>query len=217
MPIALFVLCLSSLAGAQNANQQTPARNGGDFSNGDFSNNAQPLNKVPPGVILVKGAWSSASDSSTPVPEGGKLENSVFTNQYFGITYPFPVDWEEKYEGPPPSDTGRYVLAQLSPTDKFKGPARGTILITAEDMFFTPLPAKNALELVNFSRRHLQADYQVEMPPTTTRIAQRPFTFFAYWSPIAQLHWYVLATEIRCHAVNIILSSRDTKLLENLT
>jgi hypothetical protein len=84
-------------------------------------------------------------------------------------------------------------------------------------MFFTPLPAANALELVNYSKDKLQADYKVEMPPTPTRIADRPFTFFAYWSPVAQLHWYVLATEIRCHAVNIVLTSRDTKLLESLT
>jgi len=62
----------------------------------------------------------------------------------------------------------------------------------------------------------LQADYKVEMPPTPTNIAGRSFTFFAYWSPVAELHWYILATEIRCHAVEIVLSSRDTKLLEGL-
>jgi hypothetical protein len=83
-------------------------------------------------------------------------------------------------------------------------------------MFFTPLPAANSLELVNYSKDHLQADYKVEMPPTPTKIADRPFTFFAYWSPAAELHWYVLSTEIRCHAVDIVLTSRDTKLLENL-
>jgi hypothetical protein len=54
------------------------------------------------------------------------------------------------------------------------------------------------------------------MPPTPTRIAGRPFTFFAYWSPVAELHWYVAATEIRCHAVEIVLTSRDTKLLASL-
>jgi hypothetical protein len=83
-------------------------------------------------------------------------------------------------------------------------------------MFFTPLPASNALELVNFSKNNLQADYKVEMSPTPTKIADRPFTFFAYWSPIAQLHWYILATEVRCHALEIVMTSRDTKLLENL-
>jgi hypothetical protein len=212
--LCVFTLGVLSvvLAAAQSATPQAAPKNGGDFSN-----NVQPLNKVPEGVILVRGAWSSASDTTTPVPEGGTISNHVFTNQYFGMTYPLPTDWDETYKGPPPSDSGRYVLAELGPTASFRGPARGTILITAQDMFFTPMPAKNALELVNFSKRHLQADYQVEMPPTTTKIADRTFTFFAYWSPIAEMHWYLLTTEIRCHAIEIILTSRDIKLLENLT
>jgi hypothetical protein len=131
------------------------------------------------------------------------------------MTYALPPEWEEKYKGPPPSDSGRYVLAQLRPNDTFKG-ARATMLVTAQDMFFNPLPGSNALDLINYSKDHLQADYKVEMPPTPTQIAGRPFTFFAYWSPVAELHWYVMATEIRCHTVEIILSSRDTKFLENL-
>ena len=134
----------------------------------------------------------------------------------FGMTYPLPTDWTEKYKGPPPSDSGRYVLAQIRPADTFKGPARGSILITAEDMFFTTLPAANALELINYEKNNLQADYKLELPPTQTKIAGRSFTFFAYWSPVAELHWYVLATQIRCHAVEMVLTSRDTKLLESL-
>jgi hypothetical protein len=183
---------------------------------GDFSDNVQSGTKVPAGVLLVKGAWSSANDSVTPLPEGSNITNSVLSNQYFGMSYVLPPDWTEKYEGPPPSDSGRYVLAQLSPAATFKGPARGTILITAQDMFFTPLPTANALDLINYSKDNLQAGYKVEMKPTQTRIAGRPFTFFAYWSPVAELHWYVAATEIRCHAVELVLTSRDTKLLESL-
>jgi hypothetical protein len=171
---------------------------------------------VPEGVILVKGAWPSASDSVTPVPEGGSVINSVFRNQYFGLTYVLPKDWTQKYEGPPPSDSGRYVLAQLRPEDGYKGSSRGSVLITAQDMFFTPLPASNALQLVNYTKDNLQDDYKVELPPTPTKIAGHPFIFFAYWSPVAELHWYVLATEIRCHAVEVVLTSRDTKLLESL-
>jgi|HubBroStandDraft_6_1064221.scaffolds.fasta_scaffold00162_21 hypothetical protein len=209
--LAALTVSVSLLAWGQNAKTQNAPRNGGDFSD-----NAQPMTKVPTGVILVKGAWSSASDSVTPLPEGGDVTNNVFNDQYFGLSYALPRDWEEKYKGPPPSDSGRYVLLQLRPSDTFKGPARGTILVTAQDMFFNPLPAANALELINYSKDHLQADYQVEMPPTPTKIAGRPFTFFAYWSPVAQLHWYLLATEIRCHSVELVLTSRDTKLLENL-
>jgi len=212
VPFALVLAVSTSLlAGGQNSKPQTPSRNGGDFSN-----TVVPGGALPKGVILVKGAWSSTSDSVTPVPEGGNVANNVFSDPYFGMTYPVPPDWAEKYKGPPPSDSGRYVLAALNPIATFKGPARGTILITAQDMFFTPLPAANSLELVNYSKDHLQADYKVEMPPTPTKIADRPFTFFAYWSPAAELHWYVLSTEIRCHAVDIVLTSRDTKLLENL-
>lgn len=183
---------------------------------GDFSNNVQPGNRVPSGVILVKGAWSSASDTTTPVPEGGSVANRTFTDPYFGMSYALPADWTEKYKGPPPSETGRYVIAQLGPSESYKGSSRGLILITAQDMFFNPLPASSAMELVNYSKNHLQADYKVELPPAQTTVAGRPFTFFAYWSPIAELHWYVLTTEIRCHALQIVMSSRDTKLLENL-
>ncbi len=202
---------LSLLAWGQGARPQNPPQNGGDFSN-----NMQPVVKVPTGVILVKGAWSSANDSVTPVPEGGSVITNVFRDQYFGLTYALPKDWTEKYKGPPPSESGRYVLAQIGPADSFKGPARGSILITAEDLFFTPLPATNALNLINYTKDNLQADYKVELPPSPTKIAGRSFTFFAYWSPVAELHWYVLATEIRCHAVEVVLTSRDTKLLESL-
>ena len=187
-------------------------------SGGDFSTNAHPTEeqKVPQGTIIVKGAWSSASDSVTPVPEGANVTDGVFNAPYFGITYALPKDWWEKHKGPPPSDSGRYVLSLLTPAPTFKGAARGTILITAEDLFFTPLPASNALEVVNFTKNHLQADYQLELKPTQTTIGGRPFTFFSYWSPVAEIHWYVLATEIRCHTVQVVMSSRDTKLLENL-
>ena len=165
---------------------------------------------------MVKGAWSSASDSVTPLPEGGIVTDNIFRNQYFGLTYVLPKDWTEKYKGPPPSDSGRYVLAQIEPTDTYKGLTRGSILITAQDMFFSSLPVSNALELINYTKDNLQADYRVELPPTELKIAGRSFRFFAYESPVAELHWYVVATEIRCHTVEIVLTSRNTKLLESL-
>jgi hypothetical protein len=170
----------------------------------------------PEPEILVRGAWSSASDSTTPVPEGGSVTNNVFRDQYFGMTYTLPLGWTEEYDGPPPSDNGRYVLAEITPADTHKEPIPGSILITAEDMFFTPLPASNALELTSYMKDHLQADYKVELPLGTIKIASHTFHYFGYMSPVAQLHWYVAATEIRCHAVEIVLTSRDTKLLEGL-
>ena len=172
--------------------------------------------KVPSGVILVKGAWSSASDTATPVPEGGSVAHNVFRNDYFGMTYPLPAGWTEKYQGPPPSDTGRYVLAQLAGEDASKVHSPGSILITAQDMFFTPEPVSDAAGLIDSRKDHLPADYNVETLPTRTRIADRFFTWFAYWSPVAQLHWYVYATQVRCHALQIVMTSRDTNLLQSL-
>jgi hypothetical protein len=184
-------------------------------SAGDSSTNPQAI-KVPAGVILVKGAWSSASDSVTPLPEGGTLANSVYSNQYFGLTYKLPPDWTEKYSAPPPSDSGYYVLAQLRPADTFKGTSRGSILIAAQDMFFTLTPAKNALELTNYTKDHLIPEYKVQQPPTELRMANHSFVRFDYGSPVAELHWRVLATQIRCHVVQFIFTSRDTELAEQL-
>jgi hypothetical protein len=191
---------------------QDSSKTGGVSVSGD----AQHMTKVPTGVILVKGAWSSASDSVTPLPEDGNVIGNVFDDRYFGITWTLPPDWTEKYKGPPPSDTGRYVLAEIVPSDTFKGAARGSVLITADDMFFTPLPATNSMEFINFTKDHLQDVYKVERAPKQITIGGRSFAYFAYWSPAAELHWYVLATQIRCHTVEVVLSSSDTKLLDEL-
>jgi hypothetical protein len=174
------------------------------------------VSAVPRNVILVKGAWSSVSGSTTSVPEGGTLARNVYRNRYFGVAYPLPPDWIEKYSGPPPSDSGRYVLALLQRPDGYIGDARGNILISAQDMFFVPLSADNALQLVAYSKEHLQADYKLEAKPERMEIAGRDFAGLAYWSPIAALHWYVLATEIRCHTVKFVFMNRDPETLANM-
>ena len=209
-------------APAQNTPIQLDSpRNGGDFST---VTHPKPEEIVPKDTIIVKGAWSSASDSTTPLPESAALTNSVFTDQYFGITYPLPSGWFQKFGPPPPSDSGRYVLAQLGRSGSFElgqsdssnGENTGSIMFTAQDMFFTPLPVANARQLVNYSKNHLPEYYQVELKPTQTTIGGQSFTFFAYWSPDAELHWYVLATQIRCHTVEIVLMSRNPKTLQEL-
>jgi hypothetical protein len=184
-------------------------------SGGDFSSNPE-AKKLPTETILVKGAWSGASDSTIPLPEGGRVFNNIYTNAYFGLTYPLSPDWTEKYSGPPPSDSGYYVLAQIRPADASVGTSRGSILIAAQDLFFTLTPATNAFELVNYTKDHLIADYKVEHPPTPVTVANHSFVRFDYVSPIAELHWHVLATQIRCHLVQFVFTSRDTELVESL-
>ena len=203
--LVLLALSMSLLPLARSAPQ----------SGGDFSNNPE-AKKLPTGVLLVKGAWSSASDSVTPLPEGGRVAKNVYSNPYFGLTYALSSDWTEKYTGPPPSDSGYYVLAQIRPADTFKGTIRGSILIAAQDLFFTFTPARNALELINHNKDKLNAEYTVEQPPTLVTTASHSFVRFDYGSSVAELHWHVLATQIRCHMVQFVFTSRDIKLMEAL-
>ena len=70
----LVGVSLAALWLGQSAWPQNTTQNGGDFSS-----NTHPATKVPEGVILVKGAWSSASDSVTPVPEGGSDFQQCFS------------------------------------------------------------------------------------------------------------------------------------------
>jgi hypothetical protein len=209
--LAVVVWAAASLAYSQIAVPQAAPQGGGDFSG-----NLHPKTKIPEGVILVKGAWASASDSTTPLPETGSVSGNVYSNQYFRLTYNLSPDWTQKYTGPPPSDSGSYVLAYLRPADTSKGTGRGSIMIAAQDLFFSMTPAANALELINYTKDHLQSDYQVERAPTPVSIAGHSFVRFDYFSPVAELHWYVLATQIRCHVVQFVFTSRDTKLMEGL-
>src|ERR1700730_4575548 len=156
------------LVGSRNGAAQTPPPDG-PVSGGDFSN--LPLDKVPPNTIIIKGAEPSASDRSTPLPEDGGVSRNVYLNRYLGLTYPLPADWMEAYKGPPPSENGGYVLAQLIPSASFKGPAKGTVLISAQDMFFSLTPTHNALELIKFSKDHLPDYYEVEHTPAEVNIA----------------------------------------------
>ena len=83
-------------------------------------------------------------------------------------------------------------------------------------MFFAWAPANNAFELLNYYKAHLGAEYQVDRPPTATRIANRDFVRLDYRSSAAGLHWRVLATEIRCHVVQFVFTGHNTKALERL-
>jgi hypothetical protein len=202
LPLTLW--CALSLPGtAPNAAAQTEASSAGAVA------------PIPSGVILVRGAEPSVFGPEA-VPESGAIAEDVYRNPYFMFSYHLPTDWIQKYNGPPPSDHGQYVLAQLRPSSRFKGADKGNVLITAQDLFFSFTPARNAMEMINSTRAALPAYYEVERPPTEVKIADHTFARFDYMSPAAQMHWYVLATEIRCHVVQFVFTSRDTKLLDSL-
>ena len=168
------------------------------------------------GGIVVKGAWSSASDAVTALPEGGKQAATVYRNDYFGLEYAPSAGWTQRFEGPPPSDSGYYVLAQLAPASPSRGAMGVHLLIAAQDLFFAPSSANSAFELLNYAKDHLDSGYQVEGAPSVVQIAHHSFIRFDYASALAGLHWHVLATDIRCHVVQFIFTGRSEPLMSRL-
>ena len=159
------------------------------------------LKPLPTGVILLPGAIPSTSDSRTAIPESGTIRKNTYENAYFGMKYAFPEPWGEEFKGPPPSDTGAYVLANLTG-------GRASILVTAQDSFFALTTPAAKVSLPSY--------YKLERDREEMRIGNATFSRYDYMSPVAGLHWYVFATEIRCHVVQFVFTSQDTKVLEQL-
>jgi hypothetical protein len=165
------------------------------------------LSIVPPNQILVKGTTPAASDATTPLPEEGRIAGGSYRNAYFGLTYPIPAGWTEQPAGPPPSDGGTYMLANF-------GTARAYVLVAAQDLFFSALPAAGAKELLTISRRNLGPVYAVESEPAVVTIAGRTFHRFAYQAPRSALRWRVYATDARCHALTFTFAGTDLAALD---
>jgi hypothetical protein len=220
IPVLALVILLSLAGRAQepaSEPSQAPAQNTAPVQqSGDFAIENPQATKVPRDVILVKGAVPGSSDPSVPVPESGGIAESVYTNKYFGFSWPLPNGWLQKYSGPPPSDSGYYVLGLLEPGKALRNAASGNILISAQDLFFPLAPVNSALSLVTFNAKRLSTDFKIEQVPQELKIGKRKFVQMGYMSPVAELHWYTLATEIRCHVIEFQFTTPDTELLKTL-
>jgi hypothetical protein len=171
------------------------------------------LSVVPQNAGLLQGAVPSASDASTPVPEQGSVAAGRYRNAYFGLSYPIPAGWTEQPAGPPPSDTGTYVLTNFA----LYGPdqrLRAHVLITAQDLFFSLIEMADAKQIVAAARRGLEPQYEMEREPDEVTIAGRKFHRFGYRAPRSGLHWRVLSTDTRCHALTFTFTGNDNAALD---
>ena len=89
------------------------------------------------------------------------------------------------------------------------------MLITAQDLFFSLLPARSAAETVRAMHDRVQRSYKAE-PPSELRIGNRTWSRLDYTSPVAGLHWTVLATEARCHTIEFLFISRETSVIDGM-
>jgi hypothetical protein len=155
---------------------------------------------------------SAATDltSRYPAPEDGRIKNGVYTNEYFGLRYPLPANWTEDLSGPEPSVSGYYSLAALKPA----GTLGATILIAAQDNFFSSEPAASAKEFLAQMKQHLDSSLSAPAAPSELTMAGHTFARLDYEG--AGLHHAVVVTELRCHSVIFSLTSNRSQQIENL-
>jgi hypothetical protein len=169
---------------------------------------------LPQNTILVKGATPGASDSSTPVPEDGTVSAGRYRNAYFGLSYPIPAGWKEQPAGPPPSDSGVYVLKQFALYDGDQQRLKAHVLVTAQDLFFSLIAAAGARDVLASIRHDLPPRYEIDSGPDEVTIAGRKFHRLSYAAPRSGLHWRILSTDTRCHALTFTFTATDTAILD---
>ena len=145
-------------------------------------------------------------------PEDGKVANGIYANDYFGLSYGLPEGWSEGLAGPEPSHFGYYALRTLIPRDELDG----TILIAAQDMFFTDRPPSNAIEAASDFRRAMSEieGMTIDREPLQMRIADRTVERVDFSG--VGLYRAMFVTEARCHLVSFNLTARDPEQLARL-
>jgi hypothetical protein len=153
-------------------------------------------------AVLVLQSKTIAPPTGYPVPEDGAVSRGAYQNAYFGFRYPLPANWVEDIKGPPPSATGYYSLAALKPRNSLSA----TLLIAAQDNFFTKPRVTAAADYLNEMKRQLDPALSAE-PTVQVQIGGQSFARLDYAG--AGLHHVLLAAEIRCHTVIFSVTSRN--------
>ena len=149
--------------------------------------------------------------TTMPNPEDGKVANGVYTNEYFGLSYPLPEGWAEGLAGPEPSHSGYYALRTLIPRK-----LDATILIAAQDMFFAHKALNNAVEAASDFRRAISEieGMTIDREPLQMRITDHIVERVDFSG--VGLYRAMFVTEARCHLVSFNLTTRDPERLASL-
>ena len=164
---------------------------------------------------VLHGAMPSFRDSrivQSANPEDGKVIGGVFVSDYFNLSYRLSDELTEGLAGPPPSQSGYYVLGTWTPKRDFAG----TVLVVAQDMFFTPAPSDDVKYVVAEFRQVMSAvdGMTIDREPAPVSVGGHP-GYRIDFSGVG-LFRSTFAIEIRCHVVTFNLTSRDPELLAGL-
>jgi hypothetical protein len=145
-------------------------------------------------------------------PEDTSVSDRSFRSAYFGMTLPLPDGWKLGDEGPPPSQSGEYVLG----TFVSEGEHVGTIVVTAQDMFFAAAPYHDASTMVEDFRRATAevSDMTIDREPSQKRIGGKVL-YRVDFNGVG-LFRSMLATDLRCHIIRITATAPGLESLATL-
>ena len=205
--LAFIVLLLASIVASGQSGSQPSTGNAQTPAPGDDPTVPKPRISAD---VMSRDPHPSIAGISAAVPEGGEVTGTAYNNKYFGLTFALPAEWAEGYKGPKPSDGGYYVLASLKP----KGELNGTVLIAAQDIFFYSRPVNNSAEMLKDVKQNLNEAQKAESGPVELEISNHTFGRFDFSG--AGLTFTQFATDIRCHVVSFVVTTRDQKVLNKL-
>jgi Gram-negative bacterial TonB protein C-terminal len=164
--------------------------------------------------VVLHGAILSSRDAAfvRSNPDALNVTDDGFVSDYFDLSYRVPDGWAEGLAGPPPSQSGYYVLGTWAPKNDFAG----TIFVAAQDMFFEPGSPDDVKTIVAQFRQVMSSveGMTIDREPAQVSIAGRS-GYRVDFSGVG-LFRSMFAIEIRCHVVMFNLTSRDPELLASL-
>ena len=155
---------------------------------------------------------SGATALEEPDPEDGSVSDAYYHNPYFGLSVPLPPNWSEGLAGPPPSQLGTYVLTALDGTTV----DAATMLIVAQDLFFSAKPFANAAAMAADFRTAIAAmpDMTIDNGPAPTTVANETMLRLDYHAGGLFRVW--LAAERRCHVITFNITGTDRGRIDNI-
>ena len=145
-------------------------------------------------------------------PEDGKVTDGVFVSGYFNFSYRLPDGWTEGLAGPAPSQSGYYVLGTWAPKHDFAG----TVLVVAQDMFFTSDSSDDVKNVVVEFRQVMSAVDGMTIDREPAPVSVGGHSGYRIDFSGVGLFRSMFAIEIRCHVVTFNLTSRDPESLASL-
>jgi hypothetical protein len=174
----------------------------------------------PAACVAMSLAWYSGiaplprglTTSATANPEDARIADGTFRSGYFGLALPLPRGWIAGPAGPPPSLFGDYVLGTLLA----EGRNTGTVVITAQDIFFAHTPYKSAAAMIADFRKSAAEipGMKIDREPSEGRIGGRVMQRIDFSG--VGLYRAMLAIEARCHLVRFNLTALDPSTLTGI-